>query len=104
MEAGGPHSSPGLSDAGNVCPQGVGTGQRAEKVQVRGVEEAHGAISTATEDVVLAHRDAVGHSSLQAEGLRSARVTCPTPPQESPAKRKDQPRQRRGKSSPAALA
>lgn len=68
MEAGGLRSSPGLSDAGNVCPQGVGPGQRAEEVQVGGIEEAHGAIGTATEDVVLAHRDAVGHSGLQAEG------------------------------------
>lgn len=76
MEAEGSHSSPGLSYAGNVCPQGVGPGQGAEEVQVRGIEEAHSAISTATEDVVLAHRDAVGHSGLQAEELRSARATC----------------------------
>lgn len=54
----------------------MGPGQGAEKVQVRGVEEAHGAISTATEDVVLAHRDAVGHGGLQAEGLRSVEATC----------------------------
>lgn len=80
MEAADPHSSPGLSDAGNVCPQGMGPGQCAEEVQVRGIEEAHSAISTATEDVVLAHRDAVRHSGLQAEGLKSARVTCPIPP------------------------
>ena len=77
----GPHSSPGLSDAGNVCPQGMGSGQGAEKVQIRGVEEAHGAISTATEDVVLAHRDAVGHGGLHVEGLRSVQATYPTPPQ-----------------------
>lgn len=76
MDKGGPYSSPGLSDTGNVCPQSMGPGQGAEKVQVRGVEEAHGAISTATKDVVLAHRDAVGHSGLQAEGLRSVEVTC----------------------------
>lgn len=104
MEAGGLRSSPGLSDAGNVCPQGMGPGQRAEEVQVGGVEEAHGAIGTATEDVVLAHRDAVGHSGLRAEGPGSARVPCPTPPQQSPAKRRDQPRQRRGEGCPAALA
>lgn len=58
----------------------MGPGQRAEEVQVRGVEQAHGAIGTATEDVVLAHRDTMGHSGLQAEGLGSARVPRPTPP------------------------
>ena len=93
MEAGGPHSSPGLCDTGNVCPQGVGPGQGAEEVQVRGVEEAHGAISAAAEDVVLAHRDAVGHGGLQAEGLSSAWATRSSPPQQSPAKRRRQPRQ-----------
>lgn len=76
MDAGGPHNSPGLSDTGNVCPQGMGPGQGAEKVQVRGVEEANGAISTATKDVVLTHRNAVGHGGLQAEGLRSVEATC----------------------------
>lgn len=99
-----PHSSPGLRDTGNVCPQRVGPGQGAEEVQVGGVEEAHGSISAATEDVVLAHRDAVGHSGLQTEGLRSAPATCSTPPQPSPAKRRHQPRPGRGGISPAALA
>ena len=51
----------------------MGSGQGAKEVQVRGVEKAHGAISTATEDVVLAHRDAVGHCGLWAEWLSSAR-------------------------------
>lgn len=45
----------------------MGPGQRAEEMQVGGVEEAYGAISATTEDIVLAHRDAVGHSGLQAE-------------------------------------
>lgn len=81
----------------------MGPGQGAEEMQVTGVEEAHGTISTATENVVLAHRDAVGHSGLQAEGFRSARATSPNPPQQSPAKRRDQPRHGRGKNSPAAL-
>lgn len=85
MEAGVPHSSPGLCDTGDVCPQGVGPGKGAEEVQVGGVEEAHGAISAATEDVVLAHGDAVGHGGLQAEGLGSAWATPSTPPQQSPA-------------------
>lgn len=57
----------------------MGPGQGAEEMQIRGVEEAHGAISTTTEDVVLAHRDAVGHGGLQAEELRSARATLPNP-------------------------
>lgn len=104
MEAGGPHSSPGLCDTGNVCPQGMRPGQGAEEVQVRGVEEAHGAISAATEDVVLAHRDAVGHGGLQAEGLKSA-----WPPTQtllsSHLPRGDTSQGRgRGESSPAALA
>lgn len=53
----------------------MGSGQGAQEVQVRGIEKAHGAVSTATEDVFLAHRDAVGHSGLWAEQLRSARAT-----------------------------
>ena len=85
MEAGVLHSSPGLRDTGDVCPQGGGPGQGAEDVQVGRGEEAHGAISAATEDVVLAHGDAVGYGGLQAEGLGSAWATPSTPPHQSPA-------------------
>lgn len=46
-------------------------------MQVGGIEQAHSAISTATEDVFLADRDAVGHSGLWAEQLRSVRPTFP---------------------------
>lgn len=55
----------------------MGSGKGAEEVQVRGVEKAHSAICAATEDVVLAYRDAVGHCGLWAEWLRSARGISP---------------------------
>lgn len=39
--------------------------QRGDKVKVQRVKNPHGAISAATEDVVMIHRDAVCHSGLR---------------------------------------
>lgn len=76
--------SPGLCDAGNVRAQGMRPGQGAEEMQVGGVEEAHGAVGAATEDVVLAHGDAVGHGGLWAEG-HAGQPGHPLPPASSRA-------------------
>lgn len=56
---------PGLSHTGDVCPQEVWLRQCGDKVKVQRVKNPHGAISAATEDVVMIHRDAVGHSGLR---------------------------------------
>lgn len=56
---------PGLSHARNVRSQEVRLRQRGDKVKVQRVKNPHGAISAATEDVVVIHRDAVCHSGLK---------------------------------------
>lgn len=56
---------PGLSHTCDVSSQEVWLGQSSDKVKVQRVKNPHSAVSTATEDVVVIHRDAVCHSGLR---------------------------------------
>lgn len=56
---------PGLSHTCDVCSQEVWLWQSGDKVKVQRVKNPHGAVSAATEDVVMIHRDAVCHSGLR---------------------------------------
>lgn len=56
---------PGLSHTRDVCSQEVRLRQCGDKVKVQRVKNPHSAVSAATEDVVMIHRDAVCHSGLR---------------------------------------
>lgn len=58
--------SPRLSGGSDIRAKGVWPWQRADKLQVDGLEDVHRSIGAPTEDGVFRQRQRVGHTSLKA--------------------------------------